>query len=130
MVDTVAAKHHRSFEILYVTTREGILRKMSVLPGSSTLCLLEELHLVAPKSNQRITALKLLSSQVGLCGTFCSLLTVFCEQLFLVMIVHWNFCIFAGGVVCEHKAPHLQNPRAEVPQVHHQRVSFRLPFPN
>ena len=65
VVDKVDAKHHESFEVLYVATREGILRKLSVLPGSSTLCLLEELHLVAPNLHQPITALKVLSSQVG-----------------------------------------------------------------
>lgn len=60
------AKHRRTFTVLYVTTREGALNKMSLLPDTGELCLLEQLHLVPDESRQPITAVKLLSSQVGL----------------------------------------------------------------
>ncbi len=67
VVDKVEAKHHRTFEVLYVATREGVLKKMSILPGSQVVCLLEELQMVSPDLHQQITALKLLASQVIHC---------------------------------------------------------------
>ena len=72
MVDKVEAKHHRTFEVLYVATREGVLKKMSTLPGSRVVCLLEELQLVSPDLHQPITALKLLASQVNTVPQTCS----------------------------------------------------------
>jgi chondroitin sulfate proteoglycan 4 len=67
-VDVVATKNHSSIHVLYVASRDGLVRKYSVFPGTQERCLVEIVHSFARLSHQsadrHIKTMQFLKGQV------------------------------------------------------------------
>jgi chondroitin sulfate proteoglycan 4 len=102
-VDVVATKNHSSIHVLYVASRDGLVRKYSVFPGTQERCLVEIVHSFARLSHQsadrQIKTMQFLKVQV--CVALVKLtfrlgdLSLLYLMLFLPFYwteraVHWN----------------------------------------
>lgn len=63
-VDVVPTKPHGSLKVLYVATTEGTVKKITILPKSSTTCTLEEWNIFPEGSGSQIMALHYLKVTV------------------------------------------------------------------
>jgi hypothetical protein len=67
VVDTVSTKHHRQFNVIFVVTLEGTVKKYVELPGGRNLCLIEQLQVVPPGSKPGLVkTMKLAAQEVWL----------------------------------------------------------------
>jgi chondroitin sulfate proteoglycan 4 len=71
VVDVVATKNHSSIHVLYVASRDGLVRKYSVFPGTQERCLVEIVHSFArlsQPSERQIKTMQFLKGQVYVAG--------------------------------------------------------------